>query len=140
MHGGQPFLFLFFAAKGIDGIHHQRRLHAHKRAHAAVAALQLLHHQAIFDVAHAGAAVTFQAGAEETQLAEGLHQLTREASFAVALLDDGNQIVFDELAGAVTHQALVVAEQRIEGDEVHSVKSHGHTASLNWAYTMVLRH
>ena len=95
---GQPGLFLLVAAEGVNGIHHQRRLHADERAHAGVAAFQFLHDQAVFDVRHPGAAVTLQAGAEEAELAHGLDQFARKAAGAIAFFDDGDEIVFDELA------------------------------------------
>src|SRR5438270_11895516 len=51
------------------------------------------------------------------------------ASIAVALLDDGNDIFFDELAGIVAYQPLVVAEQRIEVDEVDALEFDCHKLS-----------
>ena len=74
---------------------------------------------------HAGAAIALEGGAEETELAHGLDQFAREAAVAVALFDDGNEVVFDELARGVAHQALVVAEQRVEVDEVHTAEFRG---------------
>ncbi len=116
----------------IDGIHHQRRLHAHERAHAAVAALELLRDQPVFDVGHAGAAVALEIGAEEAEIAHRLDQLAGEASVAIALLDDGDEIVFDELARGIAHQALVVGEQRIEADEIDSAEREGRHAWLSF--------
>ena len=67
--GGEPVVFLLFGAEGVDGIHDKRGLHADEAAQAAVAALQFLRHEAVFDVGHAGAAVAFEIGAEEAELA-----------------------------------------------------------------------
>ena len=117
---GSQVCFLLVAAKGINGIHDQRGLHAHERTHAGVAAFQFLHHQAVFDVGHSGATVAFEAGAVEAEVGHGLDQFAREAAGAIALLDDGNQVVFDELAGGIADQTLVVAEQGVEVDEIHS--------------------
>ncbi len=57
----------------------QRGLHADERAHAGVAALQFLHDQAVFDVRHPGAAVAFEAGAEEAEVGHGLDQFAWES-------------------------------------------------------------
>src|SRR6185312_5647761 len=90
-----------------------------ERTYAAVSALQLLHHQSILDIRHSGAAVAFQAGAEESEFRHGLYQLAGKTSCAVAFLDNGHEIVFDELPRVIAHQALLFREQRIEFDEVN---------------------
>ena len=96
--GREPGVFLLVGAEGVDGIHDQRGLHADKAAQAGVAALQLLHHQAVLDVGHAGAAVALEVGAEEAQLAHHRDQLARKALRAEALLNDGDEVVLDEVA------------------------------------------
>ena len=101
LHRRQPGLLLLFAAELVNGIHAQRRLHADKAAHAGVAALEFLGHEAVFDVAHAGAAIALQRRAEKAEFGHGLDQFAREASGAVAFFDDGDEIVFDELARGV---------------------------------------
>ena len=122
---GSHVCFLLFAAEVVDGIHAQARLHADKAAHAGVAALEFLRHQAVLDVAHAGAAVALQRRAEEAELAHGLDQFAWEAAVAVALFDDGNEVVFDELARGVADEALVVGEQGIVLDEIDTAKFDG---------------
>ena len=104
---------------------HESGLHADEAAHAGVAALEFLRHQSVFDVAHAGAAVAFERRAEEAEIGHGLDQFARKAAGAVALFDDGNEIVFDELARGVAHQALFFGEQRIELDEIDTAKFDG---------------
>ena len=76
---GSQVFFLLVGAEGVNGIHHQRRLHADKAAKAGVAALQLLHHQAVLHVGHAGAAVALEIGAVEAQLAHHWHEFARKA-------------------------------------------------------------
>ena len=71
-------------------------MHADKTAQAGVAALQLLHHQAVLDVGHSGAAVALEVGAEEAQLAHRRDQFARETAFAEAVFDDGDEVVFDK--------------------------------------------
>lgn len=119
-HGRQPAILLRVAAKGINGIHHQAALHAGKAAQAAIAALQLLHDEAVLHVVHARAAVALNGGAEEAKLAHGSHDLPREAALAVALLDNGDKVVFHELAGGGAHHALVFCQQRVEFQEVNA--------------------
>ena len=108
---GRYFCFLLLAAEGVDGIHAQAGLHADERTHAAVAALEFLRHESVFDGGHAGAAVAGEGGSVEAELAHGLDELFGEASVAVALLDDGDEVLFDEEAGVVAHEALVVGEE-----------------------------
>jgi hypothetical protein len=85
-----------------------------------------LTNQTVFDVGHSGATVAFEAGAVKAEVSHGLDQFAREPPGAIALLDDGNQIVFDEFAGRIADQPLVVAEQRVEPDEVNSSELEGH--------------
>src|SRR5947209_6834449 len=61
-HRRQPTLLLRRRAVGVDGEHHQRALHRAEAAKARVAALQLLHDEAVGDGAEAGAAVAFERG------------------------------------------------------------------------------
>ncbi len=136
LQGGEPGLLLLVAAEGVDGIHDQGGLHADERAHAGVAALHLLHDQAVFDVRHAGAAVAFEAGAEEAEVGHGLDQFAGEAAGAVALLDDGDEVVFDELAGGVADQEFVVGEESVKADEVNAAEFEGHGilfSAYEWA-------
>ena len=123
---GSHVCFLLVAAKRVDGIHGQRRVHADERANAAVAALQFLHDQSVFDIRHPGAAVAFEAGAIKAQVGHGLDQFLGEAAGAVALLDDGDEVVLDELAGGVADQAFVVGEQGVEFEEINSPELDGH--------------
>ena len=125
LHRRQPGLFLLLAAEVVDGIHAQSRLHADEAAHAGVAALEFLRHQSVFDVAHAGAAVALERRAEEAEIGHGLDQFARKAAGAVALFDDGDEVVFDELARGVADQALFFGEQRIELDEIDTAKFDG---------------
>src|SRR5208282_3035181 len=122
LHCGQPGVFLLVSAEGIYRIHHQRRLHADKRTHSGISAFQFLRDQAVFDVRHAGASVAAERGPEESEVSHRLYQFARKPARAVAFLNDRDEIVFDELARRVAHQALVVAQQRVEVDEVHTTE------------------
>ena len=78
----------------MDRIHHERALHRGKGADAAVAALELLHDQAVGHVVEAGAAVFLgEIGAEEAQLRHSRDQLLREAPRGIALADDRHEML-----------------------------------------------
>src|SRR5207244_3164295 len=123
---GQPSLLLFFTAKCINGIHHQRRLHADETAHTGVAALHFLHHQPVFHIRHTGAAVALQGRAKKSQLGHRLDQFPRKTASPIALLNDRDQIVFNKLSRSVANQSLVITEQGIEFEEIHSPELDGH--------------
>ena len=58
-----------------------------KRAHARVAALELLHREAVADVAQARAAVALQVAAEQTELGDLRDELVRERAVLPVLAD-----------------------------------------------------
>jgi hypothetical protein len=110
----------------VDRIHDQRRLHADEAADAGVAALELLGDEAVFDVGEAGAAVALDGRAEEAELAHGLDEFAREAAVAVALLDDGDEVVFDEIACGVAGEQLVFRKQAVEAEKVYALELECH--------------
>jgi len=93
---------------------------------SAVAALQLLRHQSVFDVGHAGAAVAFKAGSEETHFAHEGNELAREAAFAEAVFDDGDDVVFNEVAGRTADEEFVFGEAGVEVEEVEILELERH--------------
>ena len=119
---GQPLVFLRVGTKGINRIHHQRRLNGDEAAQPRIAALQFLSHQAVFDVGHARAAVTFEARAKQAQFRHLRNQLHREFPFAIVFLDDRHYLVVDELPRGVARQFFFVAENGIEVEIVDSGK------------------
>jgi hypothetical protein len=70
-----------------------------------------------------------QIRAKKAQLAELRHEVLGESSFAVMLLDDGNDFALDKLARGLPHQFFFVIQLRIQIDEVHSAES-SHTPLL----------
>src|SRR6185437_4942196 len=83
----QVFLALRLGAEGVDRIHHQRGLHAHRRAVAAVDALDLAGNEAVADISDIGAAIALDGRAEEAELAHLVHDLAVEALLAEGALD-----------------------------------------------------
>jgi hypothetical protein len=85
----EPATLLLLGAVGVDRVHHQRALHRAERADARVAALELLHHEAVGDVAHARAAVALEVGARARPAAELGDELGGEGAGLVVLRDVG---------------------------------------------------
>ncbi len=105
---GSHRFFLLVGSVGVDGIHHQRALHGDEAAQAGIAALDLLHDEAVLDVAHAGAAVAFQVRAEEAEFGHFGDQLGREAGVAEAIADHGRDALVGEPARGLPHQQVPV--------------------------------
>jgi hypothetical protein len=103
-------------------------LYADERTDTGVATFHLLRDQAVLDVGHAGAAVAMQIGAEEAHLAHRLHQFAREAAFAIALFNDGDQVVIDEPASGVTDEPFILGEHGVESDEIDVLELESHCA------------
>ncbi len=123
---GKPVFFLLVGAEGEDGVHDEGGLDTDEAADAGVSALELLHDEAVLDVGHAGAAVAVEVGSKEAELAHLRNELAGEVAFAIALFDDGDEVVLDELARGVAGEALVVGEESVEADEVDPFEFEGH--------------
>jgi len=121
---GQVFLFLRFGAELVDRHHHQRRLHAHHGAVAAVHALDFACHQAVADVIQAGAAVLLgDGGAQQAQLAH-----LAEDGHVGGLVQEGvlharQQFFLAVGAGGFLHLALLFGELDAEVEGVFPAES-----------------
>jgi hypothetical protein len=110
-HAGQPPPPLLFRAEGEDRVHDEGRLHAHRRAVAAVDSLDLPGDQAIGDVVHAGAAIGFgQGAAQEPQGAHLGHDLAIEALLGIGAHHAGKQRLLGVGAGALPDHPLVLRQ------------------------------
>ena len=118
----QVFLPLRFAAEILDRIHHEARLHTHRRAVAAVDALDLARDQAVTDVVDAGAAVTVDGRAEKAERAHLVHDLAIKVLAPVGFDDARQQLVLAIGAGAVAHHALVLAELILEQQRIGPIE------------------
>ncbi len=65
-------------------------------------------------------------GAEEAELAHHGDEFAREAAFAEAILDDGDEVVFDEVAGGAADEEFVFREAGVEMKEVEVLEFEGH--------------
>src|SRR5262249_30418109 len=95
------FLALRLAAKIVDRVHDEARLHAHRRAVAAIDALDLAGNEAVAHIIDAGAAIAVDGRAEEPQRAHLIHDLAVEALMPIGLEHPRHQLFLAEIAGAV---------------------------------------
>src|SRR5207248_8242910 len=107
-HLREPGIFLLIGPKGMDGIHNKRGLHADEAANAGISTFKLLHQQSILDIVHARAAIAFERRAVEAEFAHRTHQFARETTFAVALLNDPDEIVLNKPARAGPDDQFVI--------------------------------
>src|SRR6202008_1458204 len=118
----QPFIFLRVRTKGVNRIHHERRLHRNEAAQSRIATLELLSDESVFDVGHARAPIALQARAEKPELGHLRDGLHGKLSLAVVLLDGGHDFGVDELARALAGELFLVREDRIEVEIIDSGK------------------
>ena len=121
---GSQWSLLFVRSIGVDGIHHQRALHRDEAAQAGIAAFDLLHDEAVFHVAHAGAAVAFEIGAEEAQFGHFGDQFRGKARVAEAIADDGRDALVGEAARGLPHQKFLLGEEGIDREVVYAAECH----------------
>ena len=115
---GQVGLALSLAAIGVDRVHDQPRLDAHRRAVARIDALDLARDQPVGDVVDAGAAVALEGAAEQAERAHLVHDLAVEALVAVGLEDARHKPVLGEVARAVADHALVFRKLVVKQERV----------------------
>ena len=120
----QPLLLLLLGAVGVNGVHDQRALHGNEAADAGIGALQLLHDEPVLHIAHAGAAVAFQVGAQEAELRHLRDEFGREARVAVAVADQRQNPLFGKTPRGLPHHQLLFAEQGVDAEVVYASESH----------------
>ena len=112
---GQVFFLLFFRTIGIDRMHHQRALHAHGAAIAAVHTFHFAGDQAIGDIVQACAAIFFGDGrAEKTHAAHLGHDLAVEDLVAVRFEDARHELILTIPPSRITDHALFVGKLVVE--------------------------
>ncbi len=129
--GRDPAVLLLLRAEGVDRVHDQRALHRDEAAQPGVAALQLLHDEAVGDVVEARQPVLVDRGAEQVELGHLRHELDGEARLAMALLDDRLDLVVDEGPHGVADELLLVVEKTVDVQEINSGKTaHGSISTV----------
>src|SRR5262249_16055431 len=131
LEGGQPPVLLLVGAVAGDRVHDQTALDGGEGAEPRVAALQLLHDEAVGDVVEAGAAVPLQGGPERPELPElGVERL-RERPRPMVLGHDGEELGLYPVAHRVPDHALLLREERVAGVVVDAPELlHGSPALL----------
>src|SRR5262249_56158875 len=81
----QPRVLLRVAAVGVNRVHDEAALHRRARPQPRVAALELLHDEAVRHVAEPGAAVAVERGTEDAELAELRDQCDGKGTGAMML-------------------------------------------------------
>ncbi len=129
---GQILLPLRFVAVGVDRVHDEAALHAHRTTVAAVHALDLTRDEAIADAVQSGAAVAFDRAAQEAERAHLVHDFAVELFVPRGHQHARLQLLLAVGVGGVAHGALVVAELRVEVKRVFPVElgSHGGCLSI----------
>ena len=123
---GQVLHALLFGAVGVDRMHDQRGLHAHRRAVARIDALDFARHQAVGRVVGAGAAVLLgQGGAQQAERAHLVHDLAVELLVPVGLQHARHQLVLAVVARGVADRDLLLAELVVEEERILPVERLG---------------
>ena len=85
----------------------------------------------VFNTVHAGAAVAVKRGAKEAELGHRRDQFSRKPAVAIAVFNDGDEVVFYKLSGCGAHHALFFREQGIEFEEIHTTEFKRHKDADN---------
>ena len=110
----QPLLLLRLGAVRVDRVHHEATLHGRGGAQPGIAALQLLHDEAVGHVVESGAAVALQRRAEDAHLAELRNEMRRERPLPMRVGDERQELALDPVAHGVADHALVFGEEPID--------------------------
>ena len=117
----QPMPALFVGTVTEDREHDQRTLHAREAADAAVAALELLHHQSVHDIVRAAAAVFLrQRRTEHTEFGHARLEVQGKASLARCFIDHRLHFARDKTPHGVAHHQFFFLEEGIYVVEVFS--------------------
>ena len=120
----QIFLALRLSAVFVDRMHHQRRLHAHRRSITRIDAFDFARHQTVADVVDLGAAVLRgQRRSEHSERAEFVHDLAIETLLAVGADDARHQFVLRVVARRVAHHPFIGGELLFEQERIVPDKS-----------------
>ena len=70
-------------------------------------------------------------GAKEAEFPHRRNQLTGKPALAIAVFNDGNEIIFYKLSCRVAHHALVFGEERVEFKEINTTELKCHRIANN---------
>ncbi len=121
---GQPSGFLFVRSVLEDRVHHERALHGDEAAQAGIAALDLLHDEPVFHIAHAGAAVALEIRAQESELSHFGNQFSWKPAFAETIPNYRRDSFVDKPPGRLPHHEFLLGELRIDQKVIHAAECH----------------
>ena len=120
---GEVVLLLRFRSEREDRIHHEGALHGREGADTRVAALELLHDQAVGHARKTSAAVLLgKVGTEHAQFGHLGHEFIGKAALHVALADDRQYAFVDKFADRIADRALLFGKRRIDVEQVGGVR------------------
>jgi len=120
---GEETLALGLRAVGVDRMHDQRGLHAHRRAIARVDPLDLARDQSVGHVRDGRTAIALgQRRSEQSQGAHLSQDLPIEALLAIGHQHARHQLLLRILAGGCTDQAFVFVELLLEKQRIRPVE------------------
>ena len=118
-HARQPLVLLLVRAECVDRVHRQGALHAHERANAGIAGLELHGGKPVGDRVGAGAAVPFEVHAQDAELAELASELACGDRARLEPVGDLRlDAALDEVAHDIADRALLLGEQAVDGEEL----------------------
>ena len=93
-----------------------------KTPQAAVAALQFPADESVADAVQAGAVVSVDRAAEQTELSDGGDEFVREAMRLESRTHERNRLRVDEAGDALGDHAFVVGEFRVDVEEIQRIE------------------
>src|SRR5262249_55887868 len=120
----QPAILLLVRAVGIDWVHDERALHGDETTQAGIAALDLLHDQSIFGIAHSRAAITLEIGAKKPEFGHLRDEFGRKPRIAKTIADQGRDALIGKAASRLAHHEFLLAEERIDREVIYAAKGH----------------
>ncbi len=112
---GQVLLTLLLIAVGVNGVHDQGRLHRTGRTHAAVTALNLLHHQAVADLVQTGTAVLRRdIGTKSANFRQTFYNLGGEGRLLGVVFNNGADIPLYPVARGIANELVLFREEFVQ--------------------------
>ena len=123
---GEVFLFLRLTAECIDRIHHQGPLHGCGGSHAAVSALEFLHHQPITEVVQSPTPVFDRCGrSKAAQFTHLLHDLQRKLPPLGIVLYDRRDILLHVIAHGFPYELVFIGKEIIDVEIIGALEKIG---------------
>ena len=123
----EPPLLLRLAPERVDRVHHQRTLHGGEAAQPRVAALQLLHDEAVRNLVDGGQPISLQVGAEEPHLPQHRDDMLRESARPVMIPHDREEFPVHEIADRIPDHARLRRKPAFQVVIIDSLEHRAHS-------------